>query len=232
MPQGHDGNKKVGAIVFSHGYRGSAAGIMRNKSLTTLASDLGVALIATKSKGDDWDIPGAPRKPGETGAAEMAYFEAMLDDAARRFPIDRTRLMATGFSAGGMMVWNLICQRSDLFAGFLPIAGTFWTPEPQSCSSPPASVIHIHGDADRTVPLAGRAIADTSQGDVAKVLDMYVDYGAYSPAEPTVEMDMACQLRSNADGMRLDFCLFEGGHSFRAKYVAWGWEQFEKSGQL
>ena len=45
----HIGEKtapEMGAIVFAHGYRGSAAGVMRNGSLKGLADELGIALIA------------------------------------------------------------------------------------------------------------------------------------------------------------------------------------------
>ena len=33
MPEGHDGSTPVGALIWSHGYKGSAAGVMRNKGL-------------------------------------------------------------------------------------------------------------------------------------------------------------------------------------------------------
>ncbi len=232
MPDAVAQGEKIGAIVFSHGYRGTAAGIMRNKSFLRLANELGVAVIATKSGGDDWDLPGAPRKPNEDGAAEFAYFDAVIADATRRFPIDRSRLMASGFSAGGMMTWNLACSRSTLFAGFAPVSGTFWQPEPTSCTTPPANIIHFHGAADRTVPLAGRPIADTHQGVVANVLEMYAQYGEYGGVSTDTPLDLSCETRVNPDNNILKFCLFEGGHSFRTKYVQWAWEQFEEAGIL
>ena len=129
MPEGHDGVTPVGAIVFAHGYRGSARGVMRNTGLRRMVSDMGLALIAVKSGDEDWVIPNAPRHPDTDGAVEFDYFEAVMGDASLRFALDRTRVMMTGFSAGGMMVWNLACARPDLFAGFAPIAGTFWLDE-------------------------------------------------------------------------------------------------------
>jgi len=96
-------------------------------------------------------------------------------------------MMATGFSAGGMMVWNLVCDRSTLFAGFAPIAGTFWEPMPTSCAAPPASVVHIHGTSDKTVPLLGRPIAGTHQGQVPTALEMYARHGDFSkPVSVTI----------------------------------------------
>jgi polyhydroxybutyrate depolymerase len=48
MPAGHDGKTRGPALVFAHGYCGSAAGVMRNKTLTGLTDRLGMALIAPK----------------------------------------------------------------------------------------------------------------------------------------------------------------------------------------
>ena len=39
-------NAPNGALIFAHGYRGSAAGVMRNRGLAALADDFGLALIA------------------------------------------------------------------------------------------------------------------------------------------------------------------------------------------
>ena len=232
MPEGHDGNTKVGAIVYAHGYRGTSEGVMRNASLGDLASELGVALIAAKTLGDDWSIPGVPSDNKNETIDELVYFDRVIEDAATRFPIDRKRLMATGFSAGGMMVWNLICHRSEAFAAFVPIAGTFWAPEPETCTSPPTSVIHIHGDTDPVVPLEGRPIADTAQGNVFHVLEMYRRYGGYSvPSGEEVE-GLRCENSANADGHLLNFCLFSGGHSFETRFIRHAWDVFTEAGQL
>ncbi|WP_298919494.1 prolyl oligopeptidase family serine peptidase [uncultured Roseobacter sp.] len=232
MPEGHDGTTRVPAIVFSHGYRGSAQGVMRNGSLRRMASELGAALIAVKSKDDDWVIPNAPRHMDSDGAEEFAYFDAVLADATRRFAVDDTRVMATGFSAGGMMTWNLACARSDRFAAFAPISGTFWLTPPETCAGPVANVIHIHGDADRTVPLTGRRILQTKQGEVREALDMYGQYGGFGPSHPSTHDALRCEERRNDAEDILDFCLFEGGHSFRTEYVRFAWERFRQAGRL
>ncbi len=216
LPDGLEKEKGLGAIVFAHGYRGTAVGVMENQSLTGLADRLGVALIAVKSRYDDWSIPGVPNEGAKPKSDELAYFDAVLADATARFPIDPERIVASGFSAGGMMVWNLTCHRSDSFSGFVPIAGTFWRPIPKSCDTPPANVIHLHGDSDKIVPLAGRKVADAHQGDVGRVLEMYGLYGGYGPALVRQDGALTCQERRNPEGRILDFCLFPGGHGFKA----------------
>ncbi|WP_299677217.1 prolyl oligopeptidase family serine peptidase [uncultured Roseobacter sp.] len=232
MPKGHDGTTPVPAIVFSHGYRGSAQGVMRNGSLRRMASEMGVALIAAKSEGDDWVIPNAPRHMETDGAPEFDYFAALLDDAMAHYPIDGDRIVATGFSAGGMMTWNLACSMSDRFAGFIPISGTFWLKPPETCAGPVASIVHIHGTADRTVPLDGRPIGPTHQGKVSAALEMYRSYGDFERRSEATYGDLECVEEASATGEMLKFCLFEGGHAFRTEFVRFGWDQLAEAGRL
>lgn len=232
MPEGHDGTTKVGAIVFSHGYRGSASGLMRNRNLRRMVSDMGLALIALKSADDDWVLPNSPRHMDSDGEIEFTYVDAVLDHAEANFAIDRDRLMATGFSAGGMMTWNLACARPNQFAAFAPISGTFWLEPPTTCKKPAKSIIHIHGDADRTVPLSGRPIQNTRQGDVGEAIEMYARFGGFSEAEPMETSMFDCSRRSNAADDFIDFCMFEGGHSFRSEYLRYAWDMFEAEGKL
>lgn len=232
MPDGHDGKTQVGAIVIVHGYRGHAAQAMQNRELAERASRLGVALIAVKAAGDDWAIPGAPSVGAVKGVDELAYFDRVLADAAARFPIDRTRLMVSGFSAGGMMVWNLACHRSGSFAGFMPVAGTFWRPLPETCPGPVASIIHVHGDADPIVPLEGRTVQDAQQGRVDDALAMYGRVGDFGPPRRRTFGELSCEDRTGRHGSLMRFCLFAGGHNFRATHVEAAWHMFVEAGKL
>ncbi|MEP3347348.1 MAG: prolyl oligopeptidase family serine peptidase [Litoreibacter sp.] len=232
MPEGHTSAEPVGAIVFSHGYRGTAAGLMRNKNLRRTISDMGLAFIALKSKEDDWVLPNSPRHMDSDGSDEFEYIDAVISDATKRLPIDKTRLVAAGFSAGGMMTWNLACARSDLFAGFVPISGTFWLNAPDTCAGRVANIIHIHGDNDPTVPLNGRKILRTHQGKVSEALDMYATYGGFKPTKPSKTARLTCENNANASGDLLNFCLFEGGHSFRSEDLRYAWGILADAGRL
>lgn len=227
MPDGHDGVTPVGAIFFMHGYRGTAAGIMRNKGLGKAVSDLGLALVAPKSAHGDWALPGSPSKKEPV---ELEYFDALIVDLQARFPIDVTNLMASGFSAGGMMVWNLACDRGDMFAAYAPISGTFWEPIPQSCATKPVNMIHTHGKTDRTVPLTGRPIRDTKQGSVPEVLDMYARHGGYQNARDYGDGDLECRELTNDAGKLLEICLHPRGHDMRARYLVRAWKKFAERG--
>lgn len=227
MPEGHDGAEPVGALIFAHGYRGTARGVMASETLRATATDLGMALVAVQTAGEDWSIPGAP---SDTLAADdLAYFDAVRADLLARFPVDSERMAVAGFSAGGMMTWTLACRRSGDYAAFLPVAGTFWRPVPDTCEAPVASVVHLHGDDDPIVPLAGRAIADTHQGAVADAIAMYADFGGFGPPRAHVRDPLRCEERRRPRGEILALCLFEGGHRFDARLIGIAWDMVREA---
>lgn len=238
MPSKVPEGQKIGAIIYAHGYRGKAHRVMRNKGLLKAADELGVALIAVQSAGDDWSIPGAPSHSAQPAVDELGYFDQVIEDATTQFPIDRDRLMVTGFSAGGMMVWNLACDRGKSFAGFAPMAGTFWRPIPTHCPGAPVNMFHYHGTNDLIVPIAGRPIGDTHQGNVGRAAELLIRDGGYSP-QVEIETDEGLNCRrgiaKTGDGEKkkvFDICLHEGKHEFKTLFVKRSWIQLQEIGAL
>ncbi len=219
LPNARDTSRPLGAIVFAHGYRGSAVGTMRNEALIGLADALDIAVVAADAGGPDWQIPGVPSFPDADGVAALAYFDALRGDLIERFAIDPERIVAAGFSAGGMMVWHLACHRGDAFAGFVPLSGTFWAPLPAHCPTPAVDLVHYHGTEDTVVPLEGRPISRSRQGNVRDAMRLFTDLGGYHPiaAEPDAELD--CTLAQNEQGQRLELCLFNGGHGYQRSHL-------------
>ncbi len=219
LPDGYDGKSPTGAVIWAHGYRGSASGVMRNTAMRSALSRMNLALIAAEGMNGSWNLPNGPRTMDSTGSEEFAYFEGIIGDATTRFAIDRERIYASGFSAGGMMVWNLACGRPDLFAGFAPFSGTFWRHPPERCNDPVRSLVHVHGTADKTVPLTGRPIGETRQGEVSEAYAFYAAHGGFGTSRHTVMDDLSCETRSDGAGRILSLCLFGGGHSFSVGHL-------------
>ena len=229
FPAGHDGTTPIGAIVFSHWFRGTAKDVMRYEPLTALASELGVAFIAAQAAGPDWNIPGAPNHHALEEIDELAYFDALIEDVTARFAIDRTRLVASGFSSGAMMVWHLACTRGAAFAGFVPMSGTFWAPVPETCPSGAVNLIHYHGREDPMVPLSGRRIEDAHQGDVFEAIEMLARSGGYRPVGTEQTPELQCARQVADGGKLLELCLFAGKHELKVWHLARAWRNFEAS---
>ncbi|KRE24511.1 hypothetical protein ASE66_04585 [Bosea sp. Root483D1] len=216
----------LGAIMYFHGYQGSADETIADPGLVAVARRLGVALIAPDGAGRTWSYPGSPARHRD----EFAFVGQVLDDALPRFSIDPHRILASGFSQGGSMVWYLACRMPQRFAAFAPIAGAFWEPLPESCQGPRPPLIHVHGTSDATVPLAGRALRSSArQGDVFKSLSILAPAGCTAgwaedaraaPAPGTLICRVA---KGCGDQARLELCLHGGGHVADAAWVERAW---------
>lgn len=217
----------VGLLLFAHGYRGSAAGEMANAALRRTAAELGLALVALKSAGEDWDLAHRPRDPAQAVERESAYVSAVLDDVAGRIAVNPARVVAAGFSAGGMLTWTLACSPvAARFAGFVPMSGTFWAPVPADCPAPARTLVHIHGTGDGVVPLEGRRIGGTRQGEVRQALALYVARGGFAgeTGAAAAPGGMTCRSAANPEGRVLAFCTFDGGHDFSTERLRHGVE--------
>jgi polyhydroxybutyrate depolymerase len=121
-------------------------------------------------------------------------------------------------------VWDLACRRGRDYGAFVAVAGAFWEPLPEQCTGGPADLLHIHGTADRTVPMAGRAIGERwRQGDVLRGLGVLRALDG-CPAEPGATASlggMDCRGWWNcASGRRLELCEHPGAHAMPEGWVA------------
>ena len=121
------------------------------------------------------------------------------------------------------MTWNLACYEGGLFAGYAPIAGTFWAPVPRNCPSRPVSLVHFHGTRDTVVPLGGREIADSRQGVVGKALAFFARRGHFGPEKTDAAKGLHCKRRQNPKGKILELCIHSGGHGFKVDYIRRAW---------
>lgn len=86
---------------------------------------------------------------------DVAFLEAVIDDVAKRAPVDPARVYACGFSNGGMMCYRLAAERSQRIAAIAPVAGTIAMRDP--APTRPVPVLHFHGTLDRFVPYTREA---------------------------------------------------------------------------
>src|SRR5690606_9365848 len=84
---------------------------------------------------------------------DVGFLDALLDDALSRWPLDPSRVYATGISNGGMMSYRLAADLNDRIAAIAPVAGSLVHDPPSLPRGVPT--IHFHGTHDEFVPYHG-----------------------------------------------------------------------------
>lgn len=201
-----------GVLVYFHGYKGSAALALRQqRDLVQVALDHGLAFAAIDGLGGTWSHPNAVAEDRD----EQAFMAAVFDDLAGQFGFGPDKVVLSGFSQGASMAWYTACAQGGRVAGMVTFSGVFWNPLPQpaDCGVPPP-MVHFHGRADRTFPLAGRAIgASHHQGDTFRSIAVLRDRGQCGPAAETTVLDgVVCEVAPACLRGESALCLHEGGH--------------------
>jgi polyhydroxybutyrate depolymerase len=84
---------------------------------------------------------------------DLGFISDLIDVIETDYPIDETRVYATGHSNGAIMSYRLACELSDRIVAVGFQAGSL---EIDDCRPDrPVSVLHIHGSADTNIPLDG-----------------------------------------------------------------------------
>lgn len=165
------------AIVHFHGGGGDGFAVVEDRQMVEPMIARGYIVIAPQGLprpplGNGWTF----RSDHDPKRDELAFLREVVTDAAKRFDIDRARVLVSGHSVGGSIAWYIACRAPQDFAAFAPVAGGFWRPHPESCAGP-AKILHTHGWEDPVVPLEGRTFRrpqfTAQQGDIFEGLQLW-----------------------------------------------------------
>ncbi|PWE29347.1 hypothetical protein DDZ14_17315 [Maritimibacter sp. 55A14] len=136
VPEGWQGGS---AIMHLHAYGSSGAKVLGNRDFMDRAMERGYAVIAPtalpwhENKPNDWAVRDGwltyPR-------SDIGFLRDVLADASVRAGVDPERVLLTGFSRGGSMVWDVACLAPDLARAYAPVSGGFWLPMTEECMGP------------------------------------------------------------------------------------------------
>lgn len=84
---------------------------------------------------------------------DVAFFDELIASLIEQYEIDTTRVWVVGHSNGGMMAYRLACELSTRVTAIGVAAGALVV---NTCAPVrPVSALHVHGELDTVVPLAG-----------------------------------------------------------------------------
>jgi len=129
-PADWDGETPLPVVVYFHGWGGTPEGTFRNKAMVNGVNRRGALFVVPFARSGYWRQIGEGR--AERGRDELKYIRRVMADLKRRWPINESRVMSSGFSRGASMSWNVACYAGDLFTAHAPIAGGFWRSTPRT----------------------------------------------------------------------------------------------------
>jgi polyhydroxybutyrate depolymerase len=143
-------------ILMLHGGGGNPGQIARNSGLSAAALPRGYAVIYPAGSGRSrlltWNAGRCCAYAARQGVDDVAFLDAVIDDAVRRFGLDGGSAFLTGMSNGAMMAERYAALRPGRVRAVAGVAGTM------DLSTPirgPVPFLHIHGTADASVPYGG-----------------------------------------------------------------------------
>jgi polyhydroxybutyrate depolymerase len=203
--------------VYFHGYKSSADLQMQQRHLIDMALAHDIAFVAVDGIDGGWSYPNAFARRRD----EERFVSRVFDDLKGRFGFSAETTIIGGFSIGASMAWYTACQQGERVSAMVTFSGVFWDslPKSEDCTAGVPRVIHVHGRADETFPLVGRAVGDgLHQGDTLKsiaVLRNRAGCVLEDVDHPTVG-GIVCESISGCARGDSILCLHPGGHEARA----------------
>ena len=155
LPPGGVGKPRPLVLVF-HGAGGTAAGTAEETDFVRVAARNGLIVAFLQGYEDTWN-EGAGNTPAHAAHVnDVQFTAAALSAIERRYPIDRRRIAAAGFSNGALLTELLGCRLADSLTLIAPVAGPLPVSVSPSCHPARAiSVLAMHGTADEAIPYDG-----------------------------------------------------------------------------
>jgi poly(3-hydroxybutyrate) depolymerase len=139
-PPGIEQNRPL--VISMHGLNQTMNDQKNQTQFQSVAEANNFVLVFPQAIDNSWQL---------WGTTDTDFILAIIDEMNTRYGIDRDRVYLSGFSMGGMMTYYAATQIADKIAAFAPVTG-FLMDGPNTNSSRPIPIIHVHGMDDTYVP--------------------------------------------------------------------------------
>ncbi len=152
IPKTVAADERLPVVLVLHGL-----GVDRNQMLNTadwrgaVARDRFVAVFP-QGFANSWNLGPCCPPSNLLGIDDMGFIDQVMGQVKALPAVNPDRLYVTGFSAGGLMAYAVVCARPGVYSGVAPIGGS----NILGCKpSQPISLLHQHSDPDPVVPYNG-----------------------------------------------------------------------------
>lgn len=158
VPADFEEGRDYPLLMILHGYGANSfvqQGYLKLGDVATAHQMLVLAPDGTTDGGGSqfWNADPACCDLEGSGVDDVAYLGGLLDDVIEAWPVDAAQVAVIGHSNGAFMAYRMACNRADVVTAIAGLAGL----GPTAACTParPVHVLHLHGDADATVPYQG-----------------------------------------------------------------------------
>ena len=147
------------------GGSGTPEGMINIANFKPIADRDKVVLVYPAGIQNNWN-DGRPTTPNQLGINDVSFFNQLCDYMITNYPVDGTKIYATGISNGGFMSSRLGCELSNRIAAIAVDAATIesTTIAPSCNPGRPVPAIYIHGTLDPLVPFMGGTVSPGAGG--------------------------------------------------------------------
>ena len=178
VPTSYDESRPAPLLIILHGYGGNGNETAAYFNLAPAADARGYVYAfpdgtIDSSGSPSWNATDACCNFDEADVDDVGYLTDVIADIQAELAIDPKRIAVVGHSNGGFMSYRLACDRAELVAAVVSLAGATFADPADCVPSEPVSVAQIHGTADDVIRYEGGPLA--------------ADHGPYPGAETTAE---------------------------------------------
>jgi polyhydroxybutyrate depolymerase len=105
-----------------------------------------------------WNATDACCNFGGNPVDDVAYIDAIIEDVAMKYAVDRKRIFVFGHSNGGFMAHRLACDLSPKIAAIGSLAGAVFADASKCKATDKVAVLQVHGTMDGTIAYGGGTI--------------------------------------------------------------------------
>ncbi len=146
-------------VMHGSGQNGAQIRMETGYGFDRLADQHGFAVVYPSSHSFDWNDCSKVGDFSVNGRTvdDVGFLGALVDQLVADIGVDRSRVFATGVSAGGSMSIRLALEAPARFRAVAAVAANVPTPENFKCQpvGPGTSVMFMNGSQDPLVPFAG-----------------------------------------------------------------------------
>ena len=158
-PPAARGNQPVPLLLAFHGSGSTGAAMRREAGFDAIAAREGFLVAYPDAPAGNWAEDCDCNVADRLGVNDTGFVRALVDTVDGRFPVDRHRIGAVGFSQGGLFVHRLACQMADVISAVASVAAPMSGVLAQRCGpAAPVSVMVALGTLDPVFPYEGGGV--------------------------------------------------------------------------